>query len=227
MHDLNYPKQASKEEFMEYQQRLLNGEDVSNYHFKGEVKDLPRNFKDWYTDNTDRIARAKSQPYFLRYNQKLIEKKSPKYVGTKLGRKAQKEAYEAYKDSKPPTLSEAQKKNINEIANELGIEVTPMNFDEANHGRANINWRNGEEYKNNCQCCVVIHEARLRGLNVTALGYSSDKTSIQYKLGEKFQNIWIIQKQEKSQIQQKLKEKQMFKYTTKLRKQCHQKAGII
>ena len=43
---------------MEYQQRLLNGEDVSNYHFKGEVKDLPRNFKDWYTDNTDRIAKA-------------------------------------------------------------------------------------------------------------------------------------------------------------------------
>ena len=68
------PKQASKEEFMEYQQRLLNGEDVSNYHFKGEVKDLPRNFKDWYTDNTDRIARAKSQPYFLRDNQKLIDK---------------------------------------------------------------------------------------------------------------------------------------------------------
>lgn len=67
------PKQASKEEFMDYQQRLLNGEDVSNYHFKGEVKDLPRNFKDWYTDNTDRIARAKSQPYFLRDNQKLIE----------------------------------------------------------------------------------------------------------------------------------------------------------
>lgn len=191
MLDLNYPKQASKEEFMEYQQRLLNGEDVSNYHFKGEVKDLPRNFKDWYTDNTDRIANTKSQPYFLRDNQKLIEKKSPKYVGTKLGRKAQKEAYEAYKDSKPPTLSEAQKKNINEIANELGIEVTPMNFDEANHGRANINWRNGEEYKNNCQCCVVIHEARLRGLNVTALGYSSDKTSIQYKLGKEFQDIWI------------------------------------
>ncbi len=67
------PKQASKEEFMEYQQRLLNGEDVSNYHFKGEVKDLPRNFKDWYTDNTDRIARAKSQPYFLRDNAKYTK----------------------------------------------------------------------------------------------------------------------------------------------------------
>ncbi len=67
------PKQASKEEFMEYQQRLLNGEDVSNYHFKGEVKDLPRNFKDWYTDNTDRIARAKSMPYFLRDNRKFIK----------------------------------------------------------------------------------------------------------------------------------------------------------
>ena len=76
MLDLNYPKQASKEEFMEYQQRLLNGEDVSNYHFKGEVKDLPRNFKDWYTDNTDRIANAKSQPYFLRDNAKLIDRSS-------------------------------------------------------------------------------------------------------------------------------------------------------
>ena len=134
----------------------------------------------------------------MRDNQKLIEKNSSKYAGAKLGRKAQKEAYEAYKDSKPPTLSEDQKKNINEIANELGIEVTPMNFDEANHGRANINWRNGEEYKNNCQCCVVIYEARLRGLNVTALGYSSDKTSIQYKLGEKFQNIWISKNRKNS-----------------------------
>ena len=85
MLDLNYPKQASKEEFMEYQQRLLNGEDVSNYHFKGEVKDLPRNFKDWYTDNTDRIAKAKSQPYFLHDNQKLIEKNVPI---TKYGHKA-------------------------------------------------------------------------------------------------------------------------------------------
>ena len=83
MLDLNYPKQASKEEFMKYQQRLLNGEDVSNYHFKGEVKDLPRNFKDWYTDNTDRIARAKSQPYFLRDNQKLIEKNVHKTITIK------------------------------------------------------------------------------------------------------------------------------------------------
>lgn len=72
------PKQASKEEFMEYQQRLLNGEDVSNYHFKGEVKDLPRNFKDWYTDNTDRIANAKSQPYFLRDNAKLMNEQIKK-----------------------------------------------------------------------------------------------------------------------------------------------------
>ena len=73
MLDLNYPKQASKEEFMKYQQRLLNGEDVSNYHFKGEVKDLPRNFKDWYTDNTDRIARAKSQSTFDYHARSMVE----------------------------------------------------------------------------------------------------------------------------------------------------------
>ena len=109
------PKQASKEEFMEYQQRLLNGEDVSNYHFKGEVKDLPRNFKDWYTDNTDRIARAKSQPYFLRDNQKLIEKNVPiAQYGHKAGAMIKADA-----KNKPSIIQEPQPSNgiANQMAN--------------------------------------------------------------------------------------------------------------
>lgn len=67
-------KLADRKDIDEYRRREDNGEDVSDFHFNGEVKTLPRNFKDWYTDNTDRIARAKSQPYFLRDNAKLIEK---------------------------------------------------------------------------------------------------------------------------------------------------------
>ena len=124
-------------------------------------------------------------------------------------------------------MSEAQKKNITEIANELGIEVTPMNFDEANHGRANINWGNGEEYKNNCQCCVVIHEARLRGLNVTAVGYSSEETSIQYKLGKEFQDIWIIQKQEKLQHRQRSLKIPMRRCLLNSKNKCLQMEDII
>ena len=58
-------KMASAEECNDYFDRLEAGEDVSNYHFKGEVNDLPRNFNDWHTDNADRIAGAKSQPYFF------------------------------------------------------------------------------------------------------------------------------------------------------------------
>ena len=58
-------KMASAKECNDYFDRLEAGEDVSNYHFKGEVNDLPRNFNDWHTDNADRIAGAKSQPYFF------------------------------------------------------------------------------------------------------------------------------------------------------------------
>ena len=68
------------DDFTDYQSRLIAGEDVSDYKFKDEVKDLPNKFKDWYTDNQDRIARAKSLPYFLRDNKKLIEKNIPKTI---------------------------------------------------------------------------------------------------------------------------------------------------
>ena len=67
-------KMASDKECNDYFDRLEAGEDVSNYEFRGKVKELPQNFQNWHTDNADRIAGAKSQPYFLRDNAKLIEK---------------------------------------------------------------------------------------------------------------------------------------------------------
>ena len=70
-------KMASAEECNAYFDRLEAGEDVSNYQFSGKVKELPQNFRNWHTDNADRIAGAKSQPHFLRDNQKLIEKNVP------------------------------------------------------------------------------------------------------------------------------------------------------
>ena len=66
-----------------------------------------------------------------------------------------------------------------------------MTFFEANNGRANVNYRKGGIYQENCQSCVVVHEARLRGLDITALGYSNKKDSVQFQLGEHFEDAWI------------------------------------
>lgn len=54
-------------------------------------------------------------------------------------------------------------------------------FDEADNGMANIQYRAYSPFGENCQSCVVVHEARLRGLPITALGYSPG--DIQERLG--------------------------------------------
>lgn len=62
------PKLASKEEFLKYQQAYIDGEDVSDWKFSGEVKDVPDNFNGWMQDNRERISNAKSLPYFMKDN---------------------------------------------------------------------------------------------------------------------------------------------------------------
>lgn len=44
------------------------GQDVSNYHYKGEVTEMPKGYNDWMKDNAERIANAKSLPYFIKDN---------------------------------------------------------------------------------------------------------------------------------------------------------------
>lgn len=104
----------------------------------------------------------------------------------KLGRAARKRAFELYVDSLPPKLSSQQYAQINDLAKELGIDVTPMNFNDADRGRSNV-----IHDDSNCQSCVVCHEARLRGLNVTAVKYDGTRTSATYQLGERFQDAFI------------------------------------
>ena len=68
-------------------------------------------------------------------------------------------------------------------------EVSRRRLD-ANEGRANASWGRGDEFASNCQAAVAVHEARLRGLNVTALGYDGTRGSTTYELGEHFEAIW-------------------------------------
>lgn len=64
---------AGEEEREDYFNRMARGEDVSNYKFSGKVEEMPSAFRDWVSENHDRIANAKSMPYFLKDNPQFLE----------------------------------------------------------------------------------------------------------------------------------------------------------
>lgn len=113
-------------------------------------------------------------------------------TGTKLGRTATRAAFKVYENMPAATLTEEVMQNTEKIAKDFGIKTPPkpMTFLEANEGQANISWGKSDEFATNCQAAVAVHEARLRGLNVTALGYDDRKGSVSYELGEHFESIW-------------------------------------
>ena len=45
-----------------------DGIDTSDYHYKGEVTDMPEGYKNWMKDNAERIKSAKSLPYWIKDN---------------------------------------------------------------------------------------------------------------------------------------------------------------
>ena len=238
----------TEEEMAEDDRRIMAGEEpMPSEESENYVPDVPEKFGKWIDDNTERIERAKSLPYFMRDNEKYIrpltitpqaragadeaQKFNEKMMraadaphiikdnragvdaildqeqkplttpekarygavtGTKLGRTATKAAFKVYEDMPAPTLTEEVTNNTLEIASAFGIKTPPkpMTFLEANEGRGNVLFGKGEEFVFNCQAAVAVHEARMRGLNVTALGYDPNVTSVSYKLGERFESIW-------------------------------------
>lgn len=187
------PILMDENEILKMNEAMLRGE---TYKPRGKrITQYPENFKQWVRDNADNIASARergTEPYFIRNNADIINSilkvDSASHYGNamKLGRAARKHAFELYADSLPPSLSPRQTAQIRDIAKELGVDVTPMNFNEADEGRSNI-----VRDASNCQSCVVVHEARLRGLNVTAVKYDESKTSATYQLGERFQDAFV------------------------------------
>ena len=177
-------------------QKILNGE-TTDGESVNKVDDVPQVFKDWLAENDERLDRASSVPYFISDNPKYTGVQ-PSYgavgavTGTKLGRTATKAAIKVYEDLPAPTLTKEVQDNITAIASAMGIKTPPkpMPFLEANEGRGNVDFSKGNQFTENCQIAVAVHEARLRGLNVTSLGYDADKNSISYRLGERYQDIW-------------------------------------
>lgn len=52
--------------------KILNGEPVDGRSVN-EVKDVPQGFKDWVLNNQERIGGAKSLPYFVKDNQRIVD----------------------------------------------------------------------------------------------------------------------------------------------------------
>lgn len=69
------PVTPTQEEVIDYTKKLMAGEDVSGYTFKGEVTELPKAFRFWYAKNYSRVARMRNKPNFITDNQSLIEGK--------------------------------------------------------------------------------------------------------------------------------------------------------
>ncbi|MCQ2105928.1 MAG: toxin glutamine deamidase domain-containing protein [Fibrobacter sp.] len=168
-------KLCSDDEFIEYNQRILDGEDVSDFEFSGKIDKLPDNFNQWVEDNQERIDRSKTLPYFLSDNADMVIKANPKAgIGelfeTKESKRISTEAYNKPENLVETRMTNKQKENIKDIASELGIEPgKPMNFWEANERRGNVNYGKERDFELNCINSVFAHELRLRGLDVTAV----------------------------------------------------------
>ena len=59
---------ASQQEMDAYTIALMNGENVSDWKFTGKVDNMPEEFNNWLKNNQQRIASAKSMPYFIKDN---------------------------------------------------------------------------------------------------------------------------------------------------------------
>ena len=51
----------------------MSKEERAGYHFKGEVRSMPKIFTDWVDRNAERIKSAKSLPYFIKDNSSFIK----------------------------------------------------------------------------------------------------------------------------------------------------------
>ena len=70
------PVLADEKERMAYHRAILNGEDVSDWHFKGEITEPHEGFQKWMKDNADRVEKAAEKgtlPYWMKDNPQYVK----------------------------------------------------------------------------------------------------------------------------------------------------------
>ena len=175
-----------------------------------EITELPDNFKQWATQNKDRIDKAEqrgTQPYFVRDNRERVKQAvisgdlAPSGIGHKAGglikidEKRTNAVHSALDKQVLATLTDAQTANATQIAEILKIKLgRPMPFKDMDNGNVNPKHGQSNAFDYNCALTVLAGEARARGLNVEALGVTipkRGKTSIAYQLGNDISMAWI------------------------------------
>jgi len=177
------------------------------YSGKGkEITELPEQTLAWFHDNSEKIMLAKQRetlPYWIRDNLHDLEK--PMEIASKdakrkqMSRKSRKDAKNSFGKEKIPTFKPEQEENHKELERILGITKQPyMTFEDADSGNGNSLDNGAIEYKENCQCCVVAHELRRRGFDVTAKGRKD--TSFYEQLEDNTAMSWLNTKKKPIQV---------------------------
>lgn len=148
----------------------------------GVIKDLPDNFNDWVKENEERIANAKSLPYFLKDNGVMKEgkweygKPNEKLSGTE----AKKIETYGIADKALLPLSKQQSRKFDSVKTPTGVgdsalegsfeKGLPMAHGDANKGNVNPAYKEGVNngLNNNCAGCVMAYIARRNGYDVVA-----------------------------------------------------------
>lgn len=66
------PVTPTQEEVIEYTKKIMAGEDVSNFAFKGQITEMPQAFMVWWAKNAHKIEKMRVKPYFITDNKSLI-----------------------------------------------------------------------------------------------------------------------------------------------------------
>lgn len=106
---------AKEKEFLNYQRKLIDGEDVSGCEVRGTIKYLPENFNAWIEKNANRMKAAKKQPYFITDNEGLM-------TGEFLDRAVSKTRNRAI------SMGDEVQGLAERVASHFGAVCTPINF---------------------------------------------------------------------------------------------------
>jgi hypothetical protein len=183
----------TEQEIMEDNRRIIEGEPMTDDSVN-TVTDVPKGFRDWVRDNRERLEKADSLPYFIEDNRQLITSGKYGYKGERFGHRMtakEKSALSGHEEAH--NYSDAQQQNFRDIVRETGFKRgTPMTFQEADSGKANIY---GDEQ--NCAACVLTHELRLRGFDITALPYRGEAS---ISLSADTRSVWLTAKGKKPEF---------------------------
>ena len=182
------PILKTKQEMQRDTERIMQGGEPEQGS-KNTVHGVPKNYEQWVEDNQQCIEKHKTLPYFLTDNKKFLNQTIEKH-----GREATKQARQALaKHTEKHNYTEAQQENFKAIEQATGyLRGAPMTFEQADNGRSNQS-----KDKDNCAACVLTHELRLRGFNITAKPYCNKTNSISEQLSADTRLAWLTAKNTK------------------------------